>query len=255
MTAFISFTKKEFTESLRTYRLIILAAVFLLLGIMSPLFAKLLPALLGGMDMGGGMILTMPEPTAMDAWAQFFKNVGQMGMLALIITFCGITANELSRGTLINLLTKGMKRRTVIFSKFLTASVIWLGCYLLCLGVCYAYTAYFWPGAHLENVFLAFFAPWLFGEFLSALQLFGGVLFGNFYGSLLTSFGVVIAMSVLNIIPAVQKYNPLGLAGGTLDLLSAQKGPGDFMPAMIICAGLAVLLLVGSVSVFNKKRI
>ena len=46
MRAYLAFTKKEFTESFRTYKLVIMLAVFLLFGIMNPLFAKLTPALL-----------------------------------------------------------------------------------------------------------------------------------------------------------------------------------------------------------------
>jgi len=255
MKAFIAFTKKEFTESLRTYRLIVLAAVFFLLGIISPLTAKMMPELLSGVDLGGGLILTMPEAVAMDAWAQFFSNVGQMGMLALIITFCGITANELSRGTLINLLTKGMKRHTVVLSKLLSASTLWTGGYLLCLAVCYSYTAYYWPVGGLNDVFFAFFAPWLFGELLIALLIFGGILFGNFYGSLLTCGGVIIALNLLNILPQARQYNPIGLAGDTLNLLNAQKQAADFIPAMIICAAALLLLVAASIALFNKKRV
>ena len=255
MKAFISFTKKEFIESLRVYRLVILAAVFLLLGVMSPLIAKITPEILGGVDLGGGVIITVPEPSAMDSWAQFFSNVGQMGMLALMITFCGIMANELSRGTLINLLTKGLKRHTVIISKFLSASVQWTASYLLCLAVCYAYTEYFWPESILSNAFLAFFSLWLFGEFLLSLLVFGGVLFGRIVGSLLTCFGVIITLSLINIVPSIQKYNPIALAGDTLNLLNAQKKAADFIPAAIICAVMVVLLTVLSVIVFNKKRI
>ena len=255
MNAFIAFTKKELTESWRTYRLAVLAAVFLLLGLMSPFIAKVMPEMLSGMDLGGGMTITVPEPTAMDSWIQFFSNVGQIGMLALIITFSGITANELSRGTLVNLLTKGMKRHTVVFSKFLTASVLWTGCYLLCLVVCFAYTEYFWPAGVLENAFLSFFAPWLFGEFLLSLLVFGGILFGTFYGSLLSCFGVIIVLSSLNIIPNVQRYNPVVLAADTLNLLNAQKDLADFAPAIIICALTTVLLLAASVAVFNKKQV
>lgn len=255
MKSFVAFTKKEFNESLRTYRLVVLVAVFLLLGVMSPLFAKILPELLSGVDLGGGIVVTVPEPTAMDSWAQFFKNVGQTGMLALIITFSGIIANELSRGTLIILLTKGMKRHTVILSKFLSASVLWTASYLLCLAVCYAYTEYFWPASTLSNAFLAFISLWLFGEFLIALLIFGGILFGNLYGSLLTCLGVIVTLSLLNILPYVQKYNPIALAGGTLNLLNAQKEAADFIPATIICSVMAVSLLVMSIVVFNKKQI
>ena len=254
MKAFVAFTKKELVESLRTYRLVVLAAVFLLLGIISPLTAKMMPEILKSMA-DAGLVLTMPEPAAIDSWAQFFSNVSQMGMLALIITFSGIMASELSRGTLVNLLTKGMKRHTVIFSKFLFASVLWTVSYLLCLVVCYVYTAYYWPMDGLSHAFIAFFAPWLFGEFLIALLILGGVIFGNLYGSLLTCGGVIIVLNLLNIMPSVQKYNPVMLAGDTLNLLSKQKEVADYIPAFIICAVAAVLLIVTSVVVFNKKKV
>ncbi len=254
MKSFVAFTKKEFMESLRTHRFVILAAVFLLLGVLSPLFAKMLPELFSGMDLGDGIVITAPEPTAMDSWSQFFKNVGQMGMLALIITFSGTMANELSRGTLVNLLTKGMRRHVVILSKFLSSTVLWAASYLICLLVCHAYTAYFWPDGTLSNVFLAFLSPWLFGELLIVLLILGGVLFGNFYGSLLTCLGAVIAMSLLNLFPSVPKYNPISLAGGTLSLLDAQKVAADFMPAAIISTIMTILLLTLSVAAFNKKK-
>ncbi len=255
MKSFIAFTRKEFVESLRTYRLFVLAAVLLVLGIMSPLFAKLLPELLSGVDLGGGFAITTPEPTVMDSWTQFFKNVGQMGMLALVIIFSGSMANELSRGTLVNLLTKGMKRHTVILAKFFSASALWSASYLLCLGVCFVYTEYFWPESVLLNAPFAFLSLWLFGEFLISLLIFGGTLFGNFYGSLLTCLGVIIVLSLLSIAPAAQPYNPLSLAGSTLGLLNAQNEIADFLPATLICAGLTLVLAAASVIVFNKKKL
>jgi len=253
MRAFVAFTKKEFVESLRTFRLIVLMAVFVLLGIISPLTAKMMPEILKAVA-EAGLVITMPDPVAMDSWAQFYSNVGQMGMLALIITFCGIMANELSRGTLVNLLTKGMKRHVVILSKFLYASVLWTVCYVICFAVCYMYTAFYWPMDGMNHVFLSFFAPWLFGELLLALLIFGGVLFGNFYGSLLSCGGLILVLSLLNIIPAVQKYNPIVLAGDVFNLLNGQKEVADFVPAFIICAAATVLLVAASVAVFNKKK-
>ena len=255
MRAFAAFTKKEFTENLRTYKLLILAAVMVALGIMSPLVAKIMPDLLSGVDLGGGIILTMPEPVATDSWAQFFSNVAQMGMLALIITFCGIMSGELSKGTLINLLTKGMKRHTVILSKFLSASVIWLLSYLLCLAVCYAYTYYFWPDYAPNDALLVFSSVWLFGEMMIAVLIFGGAAFGSFYGGLLTCGGVVIALNLLNILPKVRRFNPVTLAGGTLELLLGTKTAADFMPAMYICAGAVVFLIIASIVIFNKKKV
>ena len=255
MKAYLAFCKKELRESWRTYRLVIMLAVFVLFGILSPATAKLLPKLLDGADMGGGVIIHMPTPTALDAWTQFFKNVGQMGMLVVVIVFCGIIATELSRGTLINILTKGMRRSTVILAKFTVAAAIWAASYLVCLGVTYAYTAYYWPGKALPHAVLAFVAPWVFGLLLIALLIFGGVCFKSLYGSLLTAGGVIVAMNLAGLIPQSAKYNPVTLAGGTLGLLTKAKAPSDFLPALAICLALTAALVAASILTFNRTQL
>lgn len=254
MKAYLAFTKKEFTESIRTYKLPILLAVFLLLGMMGPLSAKLLPEILKGADFGG-IEFTPPEPMAMDSWAQFFKNVDQVGLLALVIVFAGIMANEFSKGTLVNILTKGMKRHTVILSKLTAAAVLWTISYILCLAVAYGYTLYFWEMGELQHVFLAFFSPWLYGLFIIQLLILGGTLFKTFVGSLMLTGGTVIVMTLLNISPKLQKYNPISLCGDNTALLSGAKGASDFLPALIICAVLVVALTAVSVVVFDRKQI
>jgi ABC-2 type transport system permease protein len=139
MKAFLAFTKKEITEYLRTYKLMILVLVFLLFGMMNPVLAKFTPEIIKA----AGLDLQLPPPTAFDSWAQFFKNVGQMGLVIIVVVFSGIMANEFSKGTLINILTKGLKRSTVIWSKYTVASVIWTLVYLFCFGVTYVYTLTF----------------------------------------------------------------------------------------------------------------
>ena len=100
MKGFYAFAKKEFTEQLHSYKALILTAVLFLFGMMSPLLAKLLPDIIGTMDING-MTLTFPEPTALDAYVQFFKNVGQLGLVALLLIFSGLLSQDVTRGTLV----------------------------------------------------------------------------------------------------------------------------------------------------------
>lgn len=254
MKQFIAFSKKEFYESKATFRIYILLAVFLIYGIMSPLLAKLTPEILKSLG-DTGIIIQVPKPTALDSWTQFFKNISQTGILVLVIMFCGIMSNELTKGTLINLLTKGLKRNTVILSKFFVASILWMLAYLLCLSVTFAYTVYFWEIGDMNNALLAFSAPWLFGQFIIALLIFGGTIFSNIYGSLLSCLSVVIALNIVSLIPKTAKFNPITLSGGTLSLLSGAGKPEDFIPAAIVCVALTVGLIVATMAVFNKKRV
>lgn len=253
MSSYISFMKKEFIEYTRTYKLFIMGIVFLLFGMMNPVVAKFAPELIK--TAMPEMNIDIPEPTAMDSWAQFFKNVGQLGVVTLVIVFSGLMSNELSKGTLINMLTKGLKRSTVILSKFTMATIIWTISYLLCFGVSYVYTAYFWSMDGMNHVFLAFSSLWLFGVLLINLVILGGILFKNTFGSLLLTGGSIAVMGFLNIVPRLKKYNTLSLASYNMSILNAQMAVSDFVPAFVVCFILIVTLLVISILIFNKKQI
>lgn len=251
MKAFIAFTKKEFTEYLRTYKILILGTVFLLFGMMNPVLAKFTPEIIKA----AGLDLNLPDPTALDSWAQFFKNVAQMGLVIVLILYSGIMANEFSKGTLINILTKGLKRRTVILAKFTVASMLWTLSYFLCFIVTYSYTAYFWPITGLHNELLTFSSLWLYGEFLISLVILGGVLFKNNYGSLLLAGGLTLVMTLINIFPKLQQYNPITLSSDNMSMLTALKPVSHYYPAMVICGVLTCVFMVSSVILFNKKQI
>ena len=55
---------------------------------MNPFAAKFLPEILAS-ALPSGMTITLPEPSAMDSWGQFFKNISQMGIIVVVILFGG----------------------------------------------------------------------------------------------------------------------------------------------------------------------
>lgn len=254
MRAFIAFTKKEYCESIRTFRLLILSAVFLLFGMMSPLTAKLTPTLLEKF-MPEGMKITLAPPTALDSWAQFFKNTSQMGLIVVAILFSGIMANEFSRGTLINILTKGLHRSTVILSKYTVAALLWTFSYLLCFGVCYAYTVYFWKNDTVENLVLSVFCLWLFGLLLLSVIMLGGVLFRSSYGCLLFTGTFVAVLFLIDIVPKFQKYNPVSLASSNMALLTKDIAAADMRVPVIISLVIIIAAITASIDVFNRKKV
>lgn len=254
MKAFLAFTGKEFTEYIRTYKLLILLIVFMIFGFLSPITAKYLPQIfeMAGLDPEA---MGMSDPTAADSFAQFFKNVGQMGLLVVVIIFSGIMANEFSKGTLVNMLTKGLKRPTVILSKWVSSVLCWTAAYAICLGISYGYTAFYFDITGYQNQVAAFFALWLYGVLLLVLVILGGTLFKNVYGSLLLTGGVAVVLTLLNLIPSIQKFNPASLASDNLALLTAQKGIDDLLPAFFLCGAAILLLTIATVLIFNKKQI
>lgn len=78
MKSLMAFLKKEFMEQSRTSKLVLLGILFTLFGIMSPVIAKLTPLMVEMMAetmAQSGIIMTEVTVTALDCWAQFYKNV------------------------------------------------------------------------------------------------------------------------------------------------------------------------------------
>jgi len=254
MRAYLSFTKKELIGNLRTYKLLIMFLVFLLFGMLGPITAKLTPKLLESL-ITDGITITLPEPSAFDSWAQFFKNVSQMGLFVVVILFSGMMANEYSQGTLINVLTKGLKRSTVILSKFTAASIIWTGSYLVCFLMSYFYTEYFWPDDKILNLSYSILYLWVFGILLLAVITLGGVIFKNSYGCLLFTGGFIVVLYLLNIVPKIQKYNPVALISSNMALIKGQSLPLDLLPSLVVSIAVIVLFIAIAIRMFNKKQI
>ncbi len=254
MRVYWAFSKKEFVEFWRTYKLVIMMAVFILFGIMSPLVAKVTPQLLESV-MPEDMQIIMGEPTALDSWAQFFKNVSQMGLIIMAIIYSSMMAGEFSKGTLINILTKGLPRKIVVLAKFTVATVVWTAGYFICSFLCYLYTNYYWGKGGVFNLPFSLFCLWLFGILLIAAILFLGVLTKKAYGSLLGTGGLVLVLSLVNIVPKIKKYNPFLLASANMPLLTGAKVPKDLTIAVLVNILLIVAMIILSIQIFNKKKI
>lgn len=251
MNGLFAFTKKELLEAVRTYRLLIMVIVFLLFGVMNPLTAKLIPVLVESF-LPEGMVMNVPEPTAMDSWMQFFKNVPQLGLAVVAILYSTMMSNEFSRGTLINMLTKGLSRSSVVLAKLIIAMFTFTISYLLCFLVSWAYTNYFWKN-NVENLAFSIFCVWLFGLLLLAALILGGVIFKSSYGSLLFTGGFVCLLFLVGIIPKIQQYLPVRLVSDNLALLTGGLTCSDFAAATVISCLLIICFTGCAMALFNKK--
>lgn len=254
MTNYVAFLKKELLESVRTYKLFIIIAVFFAFGMMSPLTAKLMPKLLSYAQQDGVKI-SMPEPAAIDSWRQFFKNILEIGLIVTALIFSGVLANELSKGTLVNMLTKGLSRSTVILSKFTAMIIIWTTSYILAFVMALIYTAYLFKNNEMHNLLFSVFCLWLFGVLLIAVILLGGTLVKSSYGCLFITGAAAAILMVLNAFPKLQKYNPFSLASYNVALLTSSIEVSKLYYPIFNSFVLILMCIIGSILIFNKKQI
>lgn len=254
MRGYLAFTKKEFIECIRSYKLMILIIVFLAFGFMNPIFAKYMPELLKSM-MPDGMSMKLPEPTVLDSWTQFFKNINQMGLIIFLLSFSSIISAEFQKGTLINMVTKGLSRKKIILSKTTFLICIWTICYVGCALVTLGYGLIFWTTWQLPHLLLSLTCVWLFGIMMCILMLFGSIITGSSAGGLLLSGGIYIGLMLLDMLPDITKYNPVRLISDNMALLQETLSPDQFYPAISICLVICIITYVSTVLLFNRKQL
>ena len=256
MRQLLAFTKKEFTEMIRTGKGYILLLVFVAFGIMNPLMAKLTPWLFDMLSDSlktQGITMGKATVTAMTSWEQYYKNMS-MEFIVLVIMLCGILVNEYQKGTLINILTKGLPRWKVIASKAITMLVTWSVCYWMCFGITFGYNAYFWDNSIASHVFLGAVYPYLFGVWLCSVILLVSAYLDTFASVLLSVGAVYAIVYILAMVPKLEGYLPVKLADG-LTLLKGTAQTGDYLPALGITIGLTIVDILLSMIGFNRKKI
>lgn len=124
MKGFYAYLKKELWEQVATFKVLIVVFLCFLLGVISPIGAKYTTEVIGALSTDL-INLQMPDPTYIDAWAQYFKNISQLGFVVFVIIFYNTLGNELIKGTLIIPFSKGLAIREVVNAKFCALVINW----------------------------------------------------------------------------------------------------------------------------------
>jgi ABC-2 type transport system permease protein len=254
MKTFVTFTKKEFLEQWRNYKIIILFAVQLLFGMMSPLLAKLTPELFSQIDMQG-INIVIPTPTFLDAYTQYFKNMTQMCLIILVLVFSGNITHDLQKGTAVILFSKGLSRPTFLLSKFIATVIIWTVGYTFSAAVCYGYTEYLFPSQSPKQLWFSLFCFWLFVIFTLAVITLMGVIAKGSYAPMLLTAGVLIFLLILSTFPKITKYSPIALASYQMDFISGAKTTSDALPSLFITLGLIAICIYAAITIFKKRQL
>ncbi|MFX3619193.1 MAG: ABC transporter permease subunit [Sporolactobacillus sp.] len=254
MIAFLAFYRKEWMESLRRYRALILFIVCTIFGIGSPLLAKLLPNLLSGYKING-LAVKIPKPTTIDAFSQFYKNFAQMGMIVLLLTFAGLLAQELTKGTLIIPLSKGLPRITIILAKYAHALSLWTLCYVTAAVVQCIYTQYLFFKLPARHLLFSLFCLWLFGAFLLALLLFSSVWVKGSFGGLAMTGGCVAFLFIGQTVGRWRNGNPLSLVSEPVRIISGQTTINQMSSAIWWALIVIFFALSGSIFLFVHKQL
>ncbi len=252
MNGYRELLEKEVIEAWRTHRIVMVAALYVVLGIASPVIVRYLPELQGvfgpaNEELGFG---ELGLPDAIDL---LVRNVVQFGSIAAVLLAMGSVAGERERGTLGLALSRPVSRTAFLAAKFVSLAMT-LGLATL-LGVLafYLYSTLLYgatdPLAWAQSalfLLLAVLVP-------AAITFLGSVLAGSAAGAATIGIGGLVLLSLGSALPTASPFFSTGLAELARAMPIEGVGP-DVDPARTVVVSLGIVAAALAVGWWRFRR-
>lgn len=240
MTGYRLLLEKEVIEAWRTYRLGVVAALFVVLGIAVPVLTRYLPEIVRFFA-PSDFEIGLPDMGPADVVDQLVRMLVQFGSIAAVLVAMGSVAGERARGTAALVVSKRVTRFAYVWSKFVAmAMVLGLGTGLAVLAA-WLYTGLVYgvqpslPWIQLALVvWLALLVP-------AALTLLGSTVAPTPLGAGAFGVAVLVALSLVALVPTLTAWLPPGLLDVARAAALEEVSP-DLDPPRTILASIVVVV-------------
>ena len=256
MIGFGVLLRKELAEAWRTRRLPLVAILFVLVGLISPLTAKFLPQILQAALGDQATSFPLPLADAAASVGQVQKNLGQLGALAAIALAMGAVSGELDRGTAALVLAQPVARPAFLTAKLVAIAIVLAVATALSVGVAWVYTVILFEMQPLGGWVVLFALNWLSLLAWAAITLWASSATGSTTAAAGLGFVAFIAISVAAVIPTADRWLPTGLVNPGFSI--ATGAAVDEARLATAIAGTAILVAVsavGSIASFRRREL
>jgi len=254
MNGFSAFLRKELTEIRRTWRLWVIPGMLVFFGLTSPLIAALTPALVESMAASQpGVVIQLPPPSALDAYAQFIKNLDQFVLIAVVITGAGVVSGERTTGTAILALTKPLSRGAFVVAKIIAQIALLVAATLLGTIVCVAMTAVVFDGGNVARLVTAVALWLLYASLLVVVMTLCSAAFRSRGAAAGAGLGFYFLTLLLSSWGPAARYGFVGLWPALRDALMGEPLAVAWPIATALVA--IVLGVTGAVWIFERQEL
>jgi ABC-2 type transport system permease protein len=247
---------KELREQLRTNRLIAVAAIFILFGVIGPLTDRYLKEIVDAAgSQGGGFTIQVPPPSLEGAAAQILKNLSEFGIICALLLGMGSVAWEKERGTAGMILTKPASRAAFLAAK-LVAIALTLGvAVILGCGLAYLYTLLLYPSVFPLGGYIAMaLLMWWMCVGFAAITLLGSTVTRSAIAAAGLGLLAMVAFGIVGALPIVGDYALLSLGKPALQMMLGQD-PGQWLGPVLFNVALVPVIFAITWLSFRRQEL
>ena len=241
MHGYRAILEKEVIEAWRTYRIVLLSALFVGLGIAAPVLARYLPDLTAAFGPPGAEI-EVTETGLPDVVDLLLGSLVQVGALASLLMTMGVVATEKARGTAALVLARPVGR-----AAFLWAKLVGLGMQFglaIGLGVLATWlysTLLFGPQPVLGWGQLAL-VVWLSTMVYVSITFLGSVVADSPLGAAAVGLTGIVVLTLASTVSSLGPWLPTGLTEVAKSLV-LEEASTDLDPARTVAISIAVIVV------------
>ena len=256
MRGFRVLLAKELREQFRTGRMVAVAVVFVLFGILGPLTDRYMKELFDALGtQSGGMTFTVPAPSLEGNLGQILKNLSQFGVICALLLAMGSVAWEKERGTAGMIMTKPASRGAFLAAKLAAISLnlgiaVILGC-----GLGYLYTVLLYPSVFPLGGYVAMAAiMWWTLVVFTAITMFGSTVTRSAIAAAGLAFVAFLMLGLLVTVPVIGPWSPLGLLTPA-EHLALGEDAGNFLGPLLFNIALVPALFGVTWLAFRRQEL
>ena len=254
MNGSLVFARKEALEIVRTWRIWVLPSIILFFALTGPPLARFTPELINALASDQLGQFKIPPPTYLDAYGQWIKNLSQIVLFALIISYGGLISSEIRSGTAVFVLTKPLTREAFVIIKALVhavfLAVMLLAGTLITWGMTFAVFGDAPASTLWESALL-----WLaLGVFFIALMTVLSVVIPAPAGAAGAGLGAYALLSVGAIWKPFSMYSPAGITGQAASLAAGTHISSPLWP-VTTSALLSIALVWLAAALFRRREL
>jgi len=255
MVGYRDLLEKEIIEAWRTHRVVMVCALYVVLGIASPLIIRYLPelqTLFGSVNEELGL----GELGLADAIDLLTRDLVQFGSIAAVLLAMGSVAGERDRGTLGLVVSKPVSRTAVLASKFVAiAMVLGLATFLGVLAT-FLYSSLLFaptdPIAWLQVAMLLLLAVLV----PAAITFLGSVLLGSSLAAAAFGIAGLVVLSLGSTLPTANPWFSSGLAEIARAVPVEGVGPDlDAPRTIMVSLGIVAVSLIAAWARFRRADV
>lgn len=253
MSGFSAFLGKEFREILRTWRIWVLPGIVLFFAVTGPVIARFTPQLLRAVAPDTGLVIEIPDPTFLDAYLQWAKNLVQIVTFAIIIIFAGAISAERRSGTAVLALTKPLTRTAFVAAKYLSQGAFLIGTVAVGAVITWALTYGVFGAAPLPALVQATGVWLVWALMILGIMVFLSALVGSQAGAAGLGLGAFVLLSIATIWGPAVRYSPVGLLNASSEIVLRRAAP--LLWPVVTGLALTGLAFTAAVWTFSRKEL